>query len=102
MAISSGAEPRILPMVRKPSSIGRGPRRCDGIRRSAGASTLVEPHYVGFGQRVEMQLEPDHCRRGVLDDRELVSADREHREQIAVRMIAWRWSGPAIARRAKV
>src|ERR1019366_6401543 len=68
----------------------------------AFSSPLEQPHDLGLCQSVEMQVEADHRCRGVGFHRQSVGAHGEHREQIAVRMVALRRARPAIAGRAEI
>ena len=55
-------------------------------------SPLEQPHNLRLRQRIEMQVEA-HDRRGSVGLYiELVGFHREHGEQIAVRMVALRWT----------
>src|SRR3954451_19828264 len=64
-------------------------------------SALEQPDDRRFGERVEMQLESDHRRRGIRAHPEF-GFDRVHREEIAVRMVAFRRTGPAISGNAEI
>ena len=49
-----------------------------------------------------MQIEADDRGGRVSRDRQALGRDREHREQIAMRMIALRRTRPSIARRSEI
>src|SRR6202034_1723820 len=78
------------------------------VARTAGNSFIRSPspleqaHELGLGQRVEMQVKADDRRRSVGLDVELVGLHREHREQIAMRMVTLGRARTAIAGRAEI
>src|SRR5436305_3753013 len=69
----------------------------------AGAKLPFEqPHQVDFRQRIEMELKADHGSRGFGVDGQLLDANGEHGEYVAVRMVALRRARPSIAGRSQV
>jgi hypothetical protein len=80
----------------------RRSRRSRGCGRSQDCSALVKSHDRRFCQRIEVEMESNDCCRGVGLHGQTVGAHCEHREKIAVGMIAgWRARSP-ITRRAEV
>ncbi len=65
-------------------------------------SPLIQSHDRGLGQRVEMQVEPDHRARAVRIHIELLGLHGEDREQIALRMVSRRRTRSAVARRREI
>src|SRR6516162_7314818 len=82
----AGTSPAMTPLITAPS------------RRSP----LVQPHDRGFRERVEIELKADDCRRGIGGNRQFIDADRKHREQVAVGMVALRRTGAAVTGRTEV
>src|SRR6185369_5261011 len=91
---SSGCARRPLPLsVFENCSIA--PRRADSSEATT-LSSLEQAHDLSFSERVEMQVEADNSGRGIGFHVDLVGLHRKHREQIAVRMVAFRRARPAI------
>src|SRR5215472_2042645 len=65
-------------------------------------SSFVQPHDLGLGQRVEVEIEADNRRRRVGLHVELVRLYGEHGEQITVRVGPWRRARTAVAGRTEI
>src|SRR5580704_6274514 len=70
--------------------------------RASGVSALVEAHDRRFGERIEVELKPDHGGRRIRGGGEAFAANGKYREQITVRMIALRRARAAVAGGAEV
>src|SRR5207237_7253660 len=67
-----------------------------GTPSGCGGSVLVEADELGLVERVEVELKADDGRRGVSVDGELLGADGEDCEKVAMRMVALRRAGATV------
>lgn len=75
---------------------------CQGGCRGRTSSALDEAHERGLRERVEVQVEPDDCRRGVRRDGQRVERDGVDGEEVAVRVVPFGRARPAESRLAEV